>query len=154
MNSRFLKRRRQRGAAAVEATLVLLAFIVSIGVMLFLARYMWHYTAAQKASQDASQYFSRVSEQELRSPTLHAAALALTKSIAYTELQELNPGDFPATIGVNCPIACDYLVASTPLPVTVSVKVAIPLFDPIFGVWTGPYGSLVEATSELRYVGK
>lgn len=148
-------RQRQRGVAAVELALVLPLFFIVLAPLILYARYMWHYTVAQKAAQDAARYMSTVSAMEFRSKTLAAYAQAVAVEIARTEVAELAPGDSISDAIVSCDgrNPCTVVNGAAP-PQNVSVEVAFNFMDPIFGTYLGPYGMDIDAKVTMRYVGK
>lgn len=145
--------RRQSGAAAVELALLLPFFVLLMSVLLFLGRYMWHYTAAQKAAQDASRYLSAISVQEMRDPALAPAAAAVAGEIVHMELDELNSGGIGPRITIQCGGRPCHGVTINPLPETVTVMIEMNMFDHIFGIDLGRYGLPLNVRSEVRYVG-
>lgn len=150
MNSRH--HCRQRGGAAVELAFVLLTLFLSMAAILFLSRYMWHYTATQKAAQDGAYYLSRISEQEMRDVYLVRNAAALSKEIAETEVKELYPGGLRPDVAIRCSGPCTG-VGGQPLPQTISVEIDYKVTDPFLGFDTGLFGKPISVTSELNYVG-
>lgn len=144
---------RQRGAAAVEAALVLPLLLVFLTFPIFYARCYWHYTVAQKAAQDAARYLSSVPAQEMRSRPLAREAAAVALEIAQKEIAELAPG----TSIDNPQVYCDQTLCGTfpgRLPGTVHVVLNFGIVDNIFGVVdTGRYGIQVTADVTMPYVG-
>jgi hypothetical protein len=162
---RKLAQRRQAGTVAVEMAVVLPILALLLTAPLFLARYYWHYTVAQKAAHDAALYLSRVSQFDMRmsgaAPEVPAASLA--RSIASMELAQLNPGSEPPPPSLLCEYqltptlttwnTCNGLLA----PISVKANVAMMMTDPIFSNFTwfysGEGGLLVMADVTMRYVG-
>jgi hypothetical protein len=144
--------RRQRGVAAVEAAIVLPILILFLTFPIFFARCYWHYTAAQKAAQDAARYLSTVPAQEMRSKKLAKAAAAIALEIAQKEIAELAPG---TTID-DPQVYCDESLCGTfpgKLPGTVHVLLNFGVVDNIFGVVdTGRYGFQITADVTMPYV--
>jgi len=145
---------RQRGAAAVELALLLPIFVFLMSFPLFLGRYFWHYTAAQKAAQDAARYLSTISEQEMRDPALAPAAAALANDIVQMEIAELDTGGLRPRVAVQCGGIPCMGVTTSPLPETVAVIVQMDMLDHIFGLDFGRYGLRLNVRYEVRYVGK
>lgn len=146
-------RTRERGVVAVELGVLLPILIVFFTFPIFYARCFWHYTAAQKAAQDAAHYLSMVPAAEMRSKKLAKAAAAIAVEIAQREIAELAPGtdiDPPQAIcdGASC--------GSIPgkVPTTVRVLINFGMVDNLFGVVETPrYGLQITADVTLRYVG-
>lgn len=154
MISSVLNRSRQRGAAAVELALLLPIFVFIMSFPLFLGRYFWHYTAVQKATQDAARYLSTISEQEMRDPVLAESAAALAASIVQMEISELDSGGQRPRIAVLCGEDPCQGVTSSSLPETVTVGIRMDMVDHIFGLDSGRYGLRLNVRYEVRYVGK
>lgn len=144
---------RQGGAAAVEMALLLPFFVLLMSLALFLGRYFWHYTAAQKAAQDASRYLSTISEQEMRDEALAPAAAEIARDIIDMELAGLNTGGTAPRVDVQCGNEACLGFTGAALPVTVTVIVRMDMHDHIFGMDLGRYGVRMVARSEVRYVG-
>lgn len=147
------RRPRQGGAAAVEMALLLPFFVLLMSLALFLGRYFWHYTAAQKAAQDASRYLSTIPEAEMRDLVLAPAAAAVARDIAEMELDGLNTGRVAPRVDVVCGGENCLGVTGAALPATVAVIVRMDLYDHIFGIDLGRFGVRMVVRSEVRYVG-
>jgi Flp pilus assembly protein TadG len=146
--------RRQHGVAAVELALILPILAAILAAPLFLSVYFWHYTAAQKAAQDAARFMSTISVQEMRAGNLARAADATASEIARIEVAELNLASSAPTIEVYCGRVRCTGVGSRPMPETVFVSVRMDMFDQFFGeVDTGRYGFPITAEVEMTYVG-
>lgn len=146
-------RRRQRGVAAVEFALVFPILLVTLAPLMLYARYMWHYTVAQKAAQDAARYMSTVSAAEMKSRTLAGDAKSIAIEIARREVAELSPGEDMVDADVICDTnTCGFKSGTVPKAVTVSV--AFHMFDTFFNSYLGPYGMPVEANVTMRYAGR
>jgi len=154
MTTRPLPHRRQHGASAVELALILPLFVLLLAFPLFLGRYFWHYTAAQKAAQDAARYLSSVSAQEMREPALALAAASLAGEIVRIETAELETGGLRPQVDIQCGGAGCQGVMSGPLPETVTVMVTMHMRDHLLGMDLGRYGLRLQARSEMRYVGQ
>jgi len=144
---------RERGVVAIELGILLPILIVFLTFPVFYARCFWHYTAAQKAAQDAARYLSMVPAAEMRSKKLAKAAAAIAVEIARREIAELAPGtdfDPPQT-------ACDGLACGSTagkVPDKVRVFINFGMVDSFFGVVETPrYGLQITADVTLRYVG-
>lgn len=145
--------RWQRGAAAVEFAIIAPILIIALAPMILYARYMWHYTVAHKAAQDAARYMSTVSVIEMRSRTLTAQAREVAVEIARRELSELAPGeDF-----LDPDVLCDGVTCgqrSGAVPSTIMVFLTFNMHDPIFNTYLGPYGTRFDVTVEVPYAGR
>jgi Flp pilus assembly protein TadG len=154
-SNRFLKqpRGRERGVAAIELALLLPILIVTLAPLILYARYMWHYTVAQKAAQDAALYMSTISAAEMKAKPLANAAKGIAIEIARREVADLAPGEEIGDADVICDTnTCGFKTGSVPKTVTVSV--AFHVTDPFFNTYLGRYGLPVEANVTMRYVGK
>jgi hypothetical protein len=158
MNPRLTKQMRPRsarqcGSAAIELALVLPIFIIFLTIPLYYARCFWHYTVAQKATQDAARYLSQVSAAEMRSKPLAQAAADVALRIAQKEIAELAPGSTIDTPVVQCDdFPCGFKIGKTPS--TVRVAITFSMIDNIFGaVSLGRYGLVITANASMRYVG-
>jgi Flp pilus assembly protein TadG len=152
---RFLNqpRTREGGAAAIELALLLPLLLVVLGPLILYARYMWHYTVAQKAAQDAALYISGISAAEMKSRTLAGYAKSIAIEIARREVAELSPGEEIVDADVICDTnTCGF--KSGAVPQTVTVTVAFNLTDTFFNTYLGPYGLPVSASITMRYAGK
>jgi len=147
------RRSRQRGAAAVEAALVMFMLTTLLTFPVFFARVLWHYTVAQKAAQDAARYLSTVSASEMRSPLLAQEAAKVAAKIATDELAELTPGKPIQAPAINCgSFRCG--TQAGVVPDTVRVMVTFGMFDTFFGVIdTGRYGWTLTADVSYNYAG-
>ena len=71
----------QRGIAAVEMAIVLMALVAFLTMPVFFARYFWCYSVAQKAAQDAARFMSTVPLVEIKSAAMVAEAVTVAKTI-------------------------------------------------------------------------
>lgn len=150
----FFCRRRQHGVAAVELALLMPILIVLLAVPFIAAIYMWHYSAAQKAAQNAARYISTISVQEMRAGNLALAAEAITLQLVQTQIAELSFAASTPAVAVSCSNFRCSGVGGGPLPPRVSVTVRMALFDQIFTmVDTGRYGLPINIEVEVPYVG-
>lgn len=146
-------RQRERGSAAVELALILPILIITLTPMILYARYMWHYTVAQKAAQDAARYMSSVSVAEMKSKTLAGYAKSIAIEIARREVAELAPGEEIGDADVICDTnTCGFKSGTAPKMVTVSV--AFNMFDTFFNTYVGPYGLPIQVSVTMPYAGK
>lgn len=152
INKSIRRRVRENGAAAIELAIILPILIVFLTYPVLFARCYWHYTAAQKAAQDAARYLSTVPVAEMRTKKLAKAAAAVALEIAQREIAELAPGsDFDPP-----QVTCDDLACGSSagkVPGTVRVFINFGVTDTIFGLETPRYGYQITADVRLRYVG-
>jgi hypothetical protein len=135
--------RRQHGVAAVELALIMPILLLLVAVPLIATIYMWHYSAAQKAAQNAARYISTISVQEMRAGNLALAAEAITLQLVQIQIAELWLFEFSL-----------FRCWCGPPPPMVSVTVRMALFDQIFTmVDTGRYGLPINVEVEVPYVG-
>lgn len=146
-------RRRQRGAAAVEFAVLLPCLAIALAPLILCARFMWHYTVAQKAAQDAARYMATVPAVEMRSRVLAARAAAVAVEIARRELADLAPGEELADADVQCDSrVCGFRTGT--VPSTVEVGLFFNMHDPIFNTYLGQWGLPIEVVVIEPYVGK
>lgn len=146
--------KREAGIAAIECALLLPILLVFITFPLFYARYLWHYTVAQKAAQDAARYLSTVPRSEMMSPELSAAAGDLAIEIATREIAELAPDSGITGPKTFCDAEnCGDLTPGT-APTTVRVRLAFSMSGDPNGLIDFGWGGLrITANHTLRYVG-
>jgi Flp pilus assembly protein TadG len=160
-NMNFLKRSkailRQKGVAAVEMAGFMLLALPLLTSAVFLAIYMWHYTAITKASQNAAAFLSILPVHEMKSYATADQATAISRLIA-------NDGtsDLLRDPQYRVQFACNMSFTETAQwedcgagePSQVRVIVSMRLFDDIFqGMSTGDNGLLVRAEFIQPYVG-
>lgn len=145
--------RWQRGAAAVEFAIITPLLIIALAPFVLYARYMWHYTVAHKAAQDAARYMSTVSVSEMHSRSLASSAREVAIEIARRELLELAPGeDYP-----DAEVLCDSATCglrSGSAPSIIRVFITFNMHDPIFNTYLGPRGQQFNVIVEVPYVGR
>lgn len=145
---------KQKGIAAIEFVAVFPILLIILLSSYYYARYMWHYTAAQKAAQDAARYLSSISVTEMRTPALAKAAAAIATQIATTEMLDVSPAPAEADVQVFCGALNCTGVGSRPLPDTIHVYIGLNMTDDLFGaVDTGQYGTPLTVDVTMRYVG-
>lgn len=145
--------RRARGVAAIELALLLPILVMTVAPLILCARFMWHYTVAHKATQDAARYMSTISQVEMGNPALAAEAERIAVAIARAEVAELAPGYRIAAAVVHCnALPCSSL-KSTPTT-TIRVYLAFALVDTIMGTYLGPNGMLITADVTVPYAGR
>lgn len=147
--------RFQRGVAAVELAFILPVLVVLLAFPLYFGRVFWHYTAAQKAAQDAARYLSSVPLIDMKDPLRVGHAVAVARDIAEAETAELNPGPYRPSITVLCDgLSC----AGFSTPTTVRVGVQLYMVDYFFYGITSvlfPDGGLaLTADVTVHYVGR
>jgi Flp pilus assembly protein TadG len=145
--------RRQRGAAAVEFAVMLPCLAIVLAPLILCARFMWHYTVAHKAAQDAARYMATVPVVEMRSRTLAAQASAVAIEIARRELGDLAPGEELTDPDVRCDSNVCGIRAGT-VPRMINVTLVFYMHDPIFNTYLGQWGLPIEVNVAAPYVGK
>jgi Flp pilus assembly protein TadG len=147
-------RTRDRGSAAIEVAFLLPILIIFLTFPIFYARCLWHYTAAQKAVQDAARYLASVPKSEMLSPALGEAAVSRAVEIATREIAELSPGGVMVTPQAYCNNGsrCGSTIPIGSLPRTVTVEMGFFMTDPIFNIETWGQVS-INASVTLNYVG-
>ncbi|MFC5458787.1 TadE/TadG family type IV pilus assembly protein [Massilia niabensis] len=149
------RHQRQGGVAAIELAILLPLLLLTLAPLILCARYMWHYTVAQKAAQDAARYMSTVSIAEMKSKTMAVHAKNIAVEIAKREVAELAPGEDIGSPDVFCGVnTCGFLGGQAAVPKTVTVFVAFPVTDTFFGTYLGPDGWLINVKATVPYVGK
>jgi Flp pilus assembly protein TadG len=153
----------ERGAVAVEAALVMAFILVPLlGCCLFLGRYFWYYTVAQKAAHDAALYMAVAPLNEVKS----VAASTLAQQIIAEETADISSDDTP----VYGSGICGYKLSSTSsyitflpcipnrVPAAVRTGVALTVTDPFWGAITGPIfnvtGLDITVATTMTYGGR
>jgi Flp pilus assembly protein TadG len=156
IHSRMVRpHQRQRGVAAIELAILLPLLLLTLAPLILCARYMWHYTVAHKAANDAARYLSTVSIAEMKSKTMAMHAKNIAVEIAKREVADLAPGEEIGSADVFCgENTCSFLSGQAAVPKTVTVFVAFTVTDTFFGTYLGPDGWPINATATMRYVGK
>ena len=143
------RRRARRGLAAVEMALLLPLFVSLLVFPLFLGRVFWHYTAIERAAQDAARYLSRVPLGDMNNPA-RAPAAAVAGQIVAAELAELSPGSIPYGLTTLCD---GQICIGVVTPSTVTVNIQLYLEDTSFSWLTWqPLPLVVEAS--YPYIGR
>lgn len=144
--------RRQRGAAAVEAAVVLPVLILFLVPLVLWAQYMWNYTVVHRAAQDAARFLSTVPRAEMNSKILATRVKDVATEIVRRELTDLAPEDELLDPGVYCDAAdCGQLGR---VPQTVTVGIAFDFSDRILNIYVSPRWRTIEANVTMTYVGK
>lgn len=157
--------RKERGAVAAEFAVVLVTVILPLlAGALFLGRFFWHYSVAEKAAQNAARFLASASPTELKTPgsTGEAAIVGAAKAMAQAEIAELTPSPmYPPLIYVHCDGGPCLPFATAALPTKVSVYVTMSMDDPFFNglssLFAGDDGVgplQIDATGNSYYVGK
>lgn len=148
------KRQRQGGVAAVEMAIILPFLVMLLALPLFFSRVLWHYTVAQKAAHDAARYFATVPVREMMSPGKIPQSVAVARDIATEEMGDLKPGPYEPVTHVMCGA---FPCTGFTRPVTITVRVEMPMYDGLFGPLTqafaGDYGLVIAAEVTMPYVG-
>jgi len=144
---------RQGGAAAVELALVLPILVCLLSFGFFLGRVCYHYTAMQKAAQDAARYLSTISSQEMRDPMLAEAAETVSAEIIRQELEELNAGPYPPRVRISCGSMSCSGIGNRPMPETINVQIQVDMFDFLGMIDVGRYGLPLTVDVTMSYVG-
>lgn len=160
MNPRFSlkKTRREKGAAAVEMAFFFLFALPLLTAPLFLAIYMWHYTALQKAAQNSAAFLAALPMREMKSVPLSGYARSIAQQIADDGTSDLLRGT-QYLVDIQCDVSTDpdsseWLACGDGVPAQIKVVVRLRLFDNIFHTYnTGDSGWLVKADARSRYVG-
>jgi hypothetical protein len=132
--------RRGRGAIAVEFAIVLPVIMIFMTGLLFLGRFFWFYTVAEKAAHDAARFLATASAAEMKTfagggqPAIVEAA----REIARTELSDLPMTEMGgAGITVLCYGSTWDLCYGTSVPSKILVRITVPVTDPFFDGFTG-----------------
>jgi Flp pilus assembly pilin Flp len=146
--------RQEQGSAAIELALILPILVILLTFPIFLAKCQWHYTATQKAAQDAARFLANLPRQAMRSRALSEEYAGIAANIARAELAELDPGHYPPSVEVYCGNAACTGIGARPLPTTVRVLIKTDMFDTIFGVTdVGQFGLAITAEVVMPYTG-
>lgn len=145
-------RRRQRGAAAVEAAFVLPILFLFLVPLVLWAQYMWNYTVVHRAAQDAARFLSTVPRAEMNSKILAGRVRDVAAEIVRRELSDLAPEDELAEPEVFCDQnTCGFKAG---VPETVTVEISFDFYDRIFNTYVGTRGLTIDAKVTMSYVGK
>lgn len=147
------RRKCEAGAAAVELAILMPILVVFMLMPLFFARCLWHYTAAQKAAQDAARYLSTVPRAEMMSSVFAKEAAELAAEIARREIADLSPDSEITGPTAYCnTLVCGELETGT-VPTTVRVRLSFTMSDPLGLVDFGWYDLRITADHTMRYSG-
>lgn len=165
---RYLSRpgafKRQKGAVAIEAALVITFILIPLlAFVLFFGRYFWYYTIAQKAVHDATLYLASAPLVDLRS----SGATSFAEGIIGRELADMDEATL-STKGViaacfyripaNSPYLSLFPCSTNAMPVEVRASISMTVSDPFLWPFTGPMmgneGLSILAGATMRYVGR
>lgn len=149
-----------RGVAAVELAVWLPFLVLLLGAGLFLGRFFWHYTVAQKAAHDAARFLASATVTEMRAPPVGGGSdnpvAAIARKIANEEIAELRPGG-PYSPHVN--VLCDVIYSCdgqfVPKKVTVSIQISVTdiFFPNLTYSMLNTDSLLIQAGVTTNYVG-
>lgn len=157
--NRLLRQTKQhaQGSVAVEFAVLLPIMVVMLAVPLLFGRVFWHYTVAQKASQDAVRFLAAANAAEIKTPGAggtEAPIAAVARAIVLAEIAELNPGPYRPVVDVLCD---GRTCAGFLIPQKVTVGVTMPILDDLFsGITsdiTGGYPIVLNPAATTSYVG-
>lgn len=153
-NKRCSRRDRQCGVAAVELALILPVMVLLLAMSVFWGRVFYHYTVAQKVSGSVARFMSMASVRDMSALRINET-LDVAQQLLDTQLAELNPGP----LGLSAFVLCDgWPCDGFKTPGMVSVRVRMPIYDPIFSALTqeitGDEGLVLTAEVTMAYVGK
>lgn len=150
-------RQHMQGSVAVEFAFVLPVMIIMLAAPLLFGRIFWHYTVAQKAAQNAVRFLAAANPAEIRTPGAggtEAPIAAVARAIVMAEIAELHPGPYPPVVDVLCDGGT---CAGFQIPVRVTVRVSMPMYDEILGditsTFTGGDQILLNPVATTNYVG-
>lgn len=142
-------RRRAKGAAAVEAAIILPVIVSLLLFPIFFGIYFWHYTAIHKSAQNAARYLATVPAKDIKSVTPAGYVKANAEAIVREGIADLLPAS-----AVLIDVQCDGLSCGDSVPSTVRVVVRLRIKDTFYGlVATGDDGWLITADVSMRYAG-
>lgn len=147
---------RTQGGVAVEFALVLPIMIVMLAVPLFFGWIFWHYTVAQKATQDAVRFLASATAAEIKTsgPAGEAPVAAVARAMVMAEIAELRTGTDPPVVDVLCD---GRTCAGAKIPGRVTVSVQMSIMDTFFSdatlKYTGGAPILLNPVASTDYVG-
>jgi hypothetical protein len=153
----------QRGSVAVEAAVIMTFVLVPLlAFTLFLGRYFWYYSVAQKASHDAALYYSHAPLHEINkvlSPGLLMASANTTDEAADitspTDVELFVQCKYPGPPGSDFWTGCNNTLSR---PLSVKADVTFSMNDPFFSVmtWTitGGQPLAIFASTTVTYAGR
>jgi Flp pilus assembly protein TadG len=146
---------RTQGGVAVELACLLPLMIVLLAVPLLFGRVFWHYTVAQKASQDAVRFLAAANAAEIMTTNpdgTEVPVAAVARAIVLAEIAELRPGRSAPGIDVLCDGRGCF---GAKIPRTVTVGVTMSMYDLALGGFTleitGGRGITLEPVATTYY---
>lgn len=137
-----------RGVAVMEM-LIVMAFLLSVLIVpLYLGRYFYHYTMAQKAAQNAAIYLARVPVAEIANPVRASIVSGVANQMVAEMLTESAASDIPPTVIVMCG---NFFCTGLDKPPTVTVGVKMPVDDIFFPTYLS---SNLTVYIQLPYLGR
>ena len=163
MSNLLRQTKEERGSVAVEFAIVLVVILLPLFVgALFLGRFFWHYSIAEKAAQNAARFLASASPTELKvpGPSGEAAIVGAVKALAQADIAELSPSPtYPPLVYVFCDGGPCLPFRTAPLPQTVSVYVTMSVESPFLSGISSLFGDgvlppiQIDATGNTHYVG-
>ncbi|MET0322654.1 MAG: TadE family protein [Duganella sp.] len=140
---------RPAGGVAVMEMLIVMMFLLTVLIVpLYLGRYFYHYTMAQKAVQNAVTYLARVPVAEIVNPQRAAIVAGVANQMVAEMLAEVAGSDVPPTVIVQCG---QFFCSGLERPATVTVGVMLPVDDIFFPTYLS---SNVTVYIQLPYLGR
>jgi Flp pilus assembly protein TadG len=157
-------KKNEDGSVAVEFAAVLGTILIPLlAAALFFGRFFWHYTVAEKAAHDAARFLASASPTEMKVQcvsTRDACIVSAAQNLAYTEIDELNPGSALPQVTVYCDDQRCPVNRGSAVPKTVAVDILMTVEDPfltaVTSFFTPDKGSIaipINATARSYYVG-
>jgi Flp pilus assembly protein TadG len=136
---------KQAGLASIEFALTLPILVLLMAFPLFLGHVFWHYTAMQRAANDATRFLSKAPITEITSPSQAAKVVKVANDIVKEELSDVSASTY-YFVGISCD-AVPCAGVFTPATVTVSIQMIVyspfplpsPLSIPLMAMATYPY---------------
>ncbi len=157
LNNLARVRRRQRGVALIEYSIVVPLLISMIAFPFFFGRVFMYYSVAQKAAQNAAIYLATVPRTEMQENQKSQAAKALAEEIVATTIKEADTG-VQGAIGFL--VLCDNNQCGLGAVPTnsVAVVVRIVMYDEHFPfltwIFLGDGPLIMNASATVPYLGK
>jgi hypothetical protein len=128
--------------------------------LLFLGRFFWYYTVAEKAAHDGARFLATAGASEMKTYGGGSAApiVEAAKSIVRAELADLPVTDAGApSVSIHCYVTAWDECYGTAVPTKVLVRITMPMMDPFFDGFTAELsnGGLFYFTTQALtdYVG-
>lgn len=156
--------KRQRGSAAVEAALIIpLILVPLLAFVLFLGRYFWYYTVAQKAVHDGALAMATSSPADIKSNAASGLALQIIRDET-ADLDETTTSTLGFTaecwfrVPANSPFVSSYPCSTNASLAMVRMNLSMTVTDPFLSGVTGPVlgtdGLTIMTGVTMRYVGR